>query len=40
MKDYPLFWVFLEIFLGLAMFLIIIFWTLPKKNKGKKKNKD
>ena len=33
MKDYPLFWVLLEMALGLALFVFIIWWTLPKKEK-------
>lgn len=32
MRDHPLFWILLEIFLGLALFLFIIWWTLPKKS--------
>jgi hypothetical protein len=33
MKDYPMFWVLLEIALGLGLFVFIIWWTLPKKDK-------
>ena len=31
MRDYPMFWVLLEVGLGLALFVFIIWWTLPKK---------
>tara|TARA_B100000945_G_C20197794_1_gene509979 strand:+ start:525 stop:650 length:126 start_codon:yes stop_codon:yes gene_type:complete len=40
MEDYPLFWIFLEIFLGLGMFLLIIFWTLPKKIDKQRESDD
>jgi hypothetical protein len=33
MRDYPLFWVFLQIALGLGLFLFIVWWTLPKKER-------
>ena len=33
MKDYPMFWVLLEMALGLSLFVFIIWWTLPKKDK-------
>jgi hypothetical protein len=28
-----MFWVFLELALGLALFIFLIWWTLPKKDK-------
>ena len=33
-KGYPMFWVFLELALGLALFVFLVWWTLPKKDKG------
>ncbi len=38
MKDYPMFWVFLEIALGLGLFILIIWWTLPRKEADEDKN--
>ncbi|HWQ39295.1 MAG TPA: hypothetical protein VNM24_11925 [Burkholderiales bacterium] len=32
MRDYAMFWVLLEVVLGLALFVFIIWWTLPKKD--------
>ena len=32
-KGYPMFWVFLELALGLALFVFLVWWTLPKKDK-------
>lgn len=40
MRDYPLFWVFLEIALGLGLFLFIVWWTLPKKQRNDEKDKE
>jgi hypothetical protein len=34
MDDHPLFWIFLELALGLALFVFLVWWTLPKKDKG------
>ena len=39
MRDYPMFWVLLEIGLGLALFVFIIWWTLPK-SRGPDDKKD
>ncbi len=33
MLDYPMFWVLLEVGLGLGLFAFIIWWTLPRKDK-------
>lgn len=27
-----MFWIFLELALGLALFVFLVWWTLPKKN--------
>lgn len=40
MRDYPMFWVLLEIGLGLGLFVFIIWWTLPKKDQRKDDGKD
>ena len=32
-KGYPMFWIFLELALGLALFVLLVWWTLPKKDK-------
>ena len=32
-KGYPMFWIFLELALGLALFVFLVWWTLPKKDK-------
>jgi hypothetical protein len=32
-KGYPMFWIFLELALGLALFVFLVWWTLPKKNR-------
>ena len=32
-KGYPMLWIFLEIALGLALFVFLVWWTLPKKNR-------
>lgn len=29
-----MFWIFLEITLGLALFVFLVWWTLPKKDKN------
>jgi hypothetical protein len=39
MRDYPMFWVLLEIGLGLALFVFIIWWTLPKKDRPDRKDR-
>jgi hypothetical protein len=39
MRDYPMFWVFLEIALGLGLFIFIVWWTLPKKEDRDKQEK-
>ena len=28
-----MFWIFLELALGLALFVFLVWWTLPKKNR-------
>jgi len=28
-----MFWIFLELALGLALFVFLVWWTLPKKDK-------
>ena len=33
MEGHPMFWIFLEIALGLALFVFLVWWTLPKKEK-------
>ena len=33
-KGYSMFWIFLELALGLALFVFLVWWTLPKKDKG------
>jgi len=33
MKGYPMFWIFVELAIGLALFLFLVWWTLPKKEK-------
>jgi hypothetical protein len=33
MLDYPMFWVLLEVFLGLGLFIFIVWWTLPRKDR-------
>jgi hypothetical protein len=38
MKGYPMLWVFLEIALGLALFVFIVWWTLPSKDKNNPPN--
>lgn len=40
MRDYPMFWVLLEIGLGLGLFVFIVWWTLPKKDQRKDDGKD
>jgi hypothetical protein len=35
MQDYPMFWVLLEIALGLGLFVFIVWWTLPRKEDRK-----
>lgn len=32
-KGYPMFWIFLEIALALALFVFLVWWTLPKKKR-------
>ena len=32
-KGYPMFWIFFELALGLALFVLLVWWTLPKKDK-------
>ena len=32
-KGYPMFWIFLELALGLALFVLLVWWTLPKKDE-------
>ncbi len=32
-KGYPVFWIFLELALGLVLFVLLVWWTLPKRNK-------
>ena len=32
-KGYPMFWIFLELALGLALFVFLVWWTLPKKDR-------
>jgi hypothetical protein len=32
-KTYPMFWIFLELALGLALFVFLVWWTLPRKNR-------
>ena len=32
-KGYPMLWIFLELALGLALFVFLVWWTLPKKDK-------
>jgi len=34
LRGHPMFWIFLEITLGLALFVFLVWWTLPKKDKG------
>ena len=34
LRGYPMFWIFFEIALGLALFVFFVWWTLPKKDKS------
>jgi hypothetical protein len=38
MLDSGMFWVLLEIALGLALFIFIIWWTLPRKSDRDEKD--
>jgi hypothetical protein len=38
MRDYPMFWVLLEVGLGLGLFVFIIWWTLPRKRDRDDRN--
>jgi len=33
-KGYSMFWIFFELALGLALFVFLVWWTLPKKDKS------